>query len=63
MTGRLDGAGFMNQNMAGIGGDGCLMGAQECGQRRQVGLRSSGQQMNINVGAADMLLDQGNGFG
>ena len=62
VAGCLDGAGLVNQNMAGMGGDGCLVGAQECGQCRQVGLGSAGQQMNINVGAADKLLEQGNGL-
>ena len=55
MAGSLDGAGFMDVDVSGGGGDGGLEGAKERSDRHQVGLGAAHQEVDIRVFAADLF--------
>ena len=62
VAGGLDGAGLMAVDMAGVGGDHCLVGGQQRGDDRHVRLGAAHQKMNGGVGGSAEGANQCPGF-
>ena len=62
VAGGLDGAGLMAVDMAGVGGDHCLVGGQQRGDDRQVGLGAADQEVNVCLGSGADRPDQVTGL-